>query len=484
MAFSTDRRLSLPTVARKFRPLQLTILISGSIFRLIVSDTHPFVVCNVYRYSPSWQAYPIAPSASGSGNISLFNWNGAMDPFLGPGIEHAVATKQAVITEVVNMVSSKSPALYKESANATIEWASQLIAPDADPSEPLIRFLYPILDTVDTEAQSTTSTSNSTKAVGVASSSFYWTTLLSDMLPSTQYGLVVVISNACGQTFTYQVDGDKATYLGKGDLHVEEYDNMAISCNLTQLGEYYEGDAFYSGLPISDDYCLYNITMYPSESFEAIYRTGDPLMFTYSVVIIFAITAICFFGYDKLVSDRQRKVMKSAQKSAAIISSLFPSTVRDRLYAGAGDESFHAALIQPNKARLKNFLNDGADSSNVRKDGKIGTTGGSKPIADLFTDCTVMFADIANFTAWSSVREPSQVFTLLETIYGAFDQIAARRGVFKVEVSDRLSSPTVRSVWLNSSGGQCRKLILPCHSTFSRISPDDRRFVRRGNGSP
>ena len=45
-----------------------------------------------------------------------------------------------------------------------------------------------------------------------------------------------------------------------------------------------------------------------------------------------------------------------------------------------------------------------------------------------------MFADIAGFTAWSSTREPSQVFTLLEAVYGAFDQIAQRRGVFKVEV--------------------------------------------------
>jgi class 3 adenylate cyclase len=37
------------------------------------------------------------------------------------------------------------------------------------------------------------------------------------------------------------------------------------------------------------------------------------------------------------------------------------------------------------------------------------------------------------FTSWSSVREPGQVFTLLEAIYGAFDEIANRRGVFKVE---------------------------------------------------
>ena len=44
-----------------------------------------------------------------------------------------------------------------------------------------------------------------------------------------------------------------------------------------------------------------------------------------------------------------------------------------------------------------------------------------------------MFADIVGFTAWSSVREPSQVFKLLETLYSAFDAIAHRRRVFKVE---------------------------------------------------
>jgi class 3 adenylate cyclase len=41
--------------------------------------------------------------------------------------------------------------------------------------------------------------------------------------------------------------------------------------------------------------------------------------------------------------------------------------------------------------------------------------------------------DIAGFTAWSSTRDPSQVFILLETIYSAFDVIASRNRVFKVE---------------------------------------------------
>jgi hypothetical protein len=31
----------------------------------------------------------------------------------------------------------------------------------------------------------------------------------------------------------------------------------------------------------------------------------------------------------------------------------------------------------------------------------------------------------ARITAWSSVRQPAEVFTLLETLYRAFDAIAA-----------------------------------------------------------
>jgi class 3 adenylate cyclase len=47
--------------------------------------------------------------------------------------------------------------------------------------------------------------------------------------------------------------------------------------------------------------------------------------------------------------------------------------------------------------------------------------------------CYRQFADVVGFTSWSSVREPSQVFTLLETLYAAFDAIARRRRIFKVE---------------------------------------------------
>ena len=117
---------------------------------------------------------------------------------------------------------------------------------------------------------------------------------------------------------------------------------------------------------------------------------------------------------------RQKLVMNRAEKSGAIISSLFPKNVRERLLQETEVEKKRKFMAPTH--RLKSYL--GGDMK-AQKD--------SRTIADLFPHCTVLFADIVGFTAWSSARDPSQVFDLLQTIYGAFDNIAKRRHVFKVE---------------------------------------------------
>jgi class 3 adenylate cyclase len=118
--------------------------------------------------------------------------------------------------------------------------------------------------------------------------------------------------------------------------------------------------------------------------------------------------------------------MKTAVDSTAIVSSLFPSNVRDRLFPTDEDGDQKSRKLEHNKSRLKSFLSDG-------KTLEPKSTVSPSPIADLFPHCTVLFSDISGFTSWSSVREPTQVFTLLETLYSAYDKVAMRRGVFKVE---------------------------------------------------
>jgi class 3 adenylate cyclase len=57
----------------------------------------------------------------------------------------------------------------------------------------------------------------------------------------------------------------------------------------------------------------------------------------------------------------------------------------------------------------------------------------ASPIAELYPETTVFFVDIVGFTAWSSARQPTQVFPLLESVYSAFDESAQKQEVFKVE---------------------------------------------------
>ena len=109
----------------------------------------------------------------------------------------------------------------------------------------------------------------------------------------------------------------------------------------------------------------------------------------------------------------------------SISNSYCNSPVRDRLYK---ENSNRPRSFRPAKTRLKSLIDD--DNANDTS----GTENeADSPIADLFSNCTVLFADISGFTSWSSERSPGQVFVLLENIYGAFDRIADRRGVFKVE---------------------------------------------------
>jgi hypothetical protein len=64
--------------------------------------------------------------------------------------------------------------------------------------------------------------------------------------------------------------------------------------------------------------------------------------------------------------------MNQALRSTAIVSSLFPANVRDRLM---GEEN----TMLPGKTRLKSFLHGNDDGTQ---------TGAAQPIADLFPDCT------------------------------------------------------------------------------------------------
>jgi class 3 adenylate cyclase len=188
-------------------------------------------------------------------------------------------------------------------------------------------------------------------------------------------------------------------------------------------------------------HCVYTFTVYPTKEFENKYHSNLPVLITSVVASAFCLMILTILAYDRFVQRRNQMVVGAAARANAILSTLFPKNIRDRLFEDKQMEEDKLASqkkalldVPGNKARLSHFLIDASDRNEEERDADdddfMYTT---KPIADLFPDTTIMFADISGFTAWSSTREPSQVFILLETIYKAFDDIAKHRGVFKVE---------------------------------------------------
>ena len=297
----------------------------------------------------------------------------------------------------------------------------------------------------------------------------------SALSPST-IGLVVVIRNTCGQAYTYHIDGAEPTFIGPNDYHDPKYDNDVefTSFPLMDKSSYWTSSSestfgHEQGYWNEEDYdaqrhCAYRFLVYPSETFEAEFKTTNPAVSACVVAGIFVFTIAAFLVYDFLVEKRQSVVLKVATRSNAIINTLYPSMFRDRVFQDSetGKKSVRQRMWSVNdavrtvrvphreannhtlaqsapktnlnhlvrsnpKLRLKSFLSGDPFSSDTLVEDD------SEPIAELFTDTTIMFGDIAGFTAWSSEREPTQVFLLLETIYRAFDSVAHRLGVFKVE---------------------------------------------------
>ena len=236
---------------------------------------------------------------------------------------------------------------------------------------------------------------------------------MDDMDHST-HGFRDVTAATCGKMMTYEVIGPKVKFLGIGDLHSDTYDKEMIMGTLDLLDPEL----------IPEGACQFMLHMYPSNAFANSYLTNSPLYYTLTILGVFALTSLVFIAYDQFVKRRQTLLMSKAVRSNAILHSLFPTAVKERLMQEQEEKE-----DAKKKGGFAFRINGNQGITDVT--GHTSVVG--KPIADLFPSATVMFADIAGFTAWSSTRDPAQVFTLLETIYSSFDAIAKKRKVFKVE---------------------------------------------------
>jgi class 3 adenylate cyclase len=361
---------------------------------------------------PAWQFAPIGKSPF-EVNFNVLSLPYLTHPIMAT-VERGVATLSNFVTLGQDLISRPS-------------------------NSPLNILFYPVFQDFDDHKPR--------KVVGVLGFELFWENFFRQLLPNNADGIIAVLANTCGQVYTFEVSGESARYVGEGDLHDTVFDGMVEEMNLSSIQ--------VPGLtPVGSLGCPIFLRLYPSAKFRSIFTTNKPKIYTCAAASIFLFTAIVFLLYDWLVKRRFRVLKNLAVRSNAIVTSMFPSMVRERLFQNAeihhGDIpqqrtsmdllatgfrparrlSLFAVGFETPKIKLKSFMQASVANAQLTDLPHVHDT---LPIADYFSTSTVLFADITGFTAWCSQREPTQVFILLETIYGSFDALAKRHGVFKIE---------------------------------------------------
>jgi hypothetical protein len=164
--------------------------------------------------------------------------------------------------------------------------------------------LVPIFDRLYTDDSS---------VVGIISTVYAWDSFLRYTLPEGASGIHAELHNSCGQRYTFLINGPDVTFLGQGMLHDTRYSKYEFEIRVYDfMGRSKE--------TISEADCLYTYRLYPTDSFQAIFKTDVPIIVTVIVAMSFVVMATTFFVYDWFVVRKNEKIISAAAHSSAIVS--------------------------------------------------------------------------------------------------------------------------------------------------------------------
>jgi len=360
-------------------------------------------------FAPQWQVSP--PPSSSSDFYSSINYD-----LLSEATFHDLFAALSVESEMVlsDVLVHSSSLLHPLSSTEN----------ETTTSHPQTLLLEPVYDTFDTTGR---------QLVGVLYGMLSWQGLLQTIMlqdeesqPSSTIGagMVCVVENTCGSSMTFQAtkgDDDKDVgalqFVGLGDHHDPKYSSMGVTASFGrhQFQEHHFRVVQEEDGIGSQPSCYYSFHFYPSSYLHNAVTTDGPKVYCILLSCVFVAFGLVFYSYVAMIQKRQNKIKSIAYKATTVVASLFPATVRDRILDGAlsSKEDKKQKRQSHRDSKSKEFTNnnkkDEDGDTNAAPKSISRSIYKTKPIADLFPEATVMFADISGFTAWSSSREPTQV---------------------------------------------------------------------------
>lgn len=344
---------------------------------------------------PVWQIYPAPENPSQSPVMLDLLGQDWFDPLW----QQVLATRASVYSPVIDLDFLLNYTEYHDDKandfqNRQLRYRESFFGGASDAPKSLL--LTPIHDTLGHEIS---------PVAGVAISVIDWKTMFSGILRDEAEGMVIDLAYECASSvstfprraFETTYIGDEVVYIGKEYPPDISYIHLKRTEGVTGTSVYHDEHG-EDPSDLHNSFCGFNVSTYATDTFVKNWQRDDATVFTIIVCSNFLFTGLIFFVYDFMVQRRNRKVLKSAARSNAIVTSLFPKNVARQMME---DEDERQATQKFSAARLmKTFSAAGAG---------VEPPATKKPIADMFKNVTIMFGDISGFTAWSSMREPAQV---------------------------------------------------------------------------
>ena len=151
-------------------------------------------------------------------SYGLLNWNIASYRHFDEIFKGVIALKNESLVSPVGPYVAVPTALTHEEHDAM---HSKLI--DSDTQNPHSFVYTPIHKVVD---------DYESDVVAIIGTGTAWDAALLNLLPDNVIGIDAIITNDCNQSYTYQINGKDAIYLGVGDKHDPKYDDWEVLVNL------------------------------------------------------------------------------------------------------------------------------------------------------------------------------------------------------------------------------------------------------------
>ena len=183
-----------------------------------------------------------------------------------------------------------------------------------------------------------------------------WQSLLQDIVQdSNKLDIHSVIVDSCtNRSYTFWVDGATTVYLGKGDLHETKYDSLEKTSTLAAYtlddnSEIEEADGTW-------DHCTVTLSIYPTSAMEKNFSSTAAVGYLLLVLFLCGIILMAFMTHDRAVNQRQEEMKRKTKQSNAVIASLFPAHIREKLFGEDGEVKTESArMVTGNAGAQKNL---------------------------------------------------------------------------------------------------------------------------------